>query len=558
MNSRLSFFDHIRFFLYPFVNFFIYLFFAHILAELFGPNPAPLQSWVTIWQAFIIDGAAAFLAVFFGLVVLRNPLRMIGGVIFANGLFILVLFLDVFPHYYQIDDLINSWIRLSFTVIGAMLALYFWSKDAKESLSSVDRQAEQQDTVLIQTPRLVSFLAILLAPLTYFGLWIYALVPICFSIWISTILIADPVVPMYAWVFLTLVNLVCLVYTIRIVGMTIFQSQALQPALRIHLSEYKTPQLSAVVREVCQTIGCRLSARVILHAEPRIFVVHGKLNIFDGIIRGTVLAIGSPLLRVLTMDEFKALIAHEFLFFRGKAALYTKYVLPLYRTFDKAIGYYDNMMEKSQTETDIVPMMRVLNFPQDLFLHIYHIIYTVMDRYIGGERQLRADRQAAECFGSNHFASGLRKSYDLAMSFERICYKLPFSEDNFFERVEKMHAALQEGKGQEGYDVAGELKGLGEHIPITGSQVSAFIPLNVRLDRLKDIKPFATVQQRTDMIRGEVRSIEVRLSLIYQYFRDIKRYYNELKKALKQYQTNPLFTDVLQNIAIFIRKFLKK
>jgi hypothetical protein len=449
--------------------------------------------------------------------------------------------------------------RSKFSVIGAMLALYAWSKDTKKNVLFPERRSNIQEPTIMESPRLIAFLAVMLVPLTYFGLWVYAGVPICFAVWISIIFIADFVVlPMYSWIFLLIVDLFCLVCAIRVVGMTIFQIQAFQPALRVNFSEYRTPQLFAVFQEICQAIQYRLPVRVILHAEPRIFVVHGKLNIFDGMIRGTILAIGLPLLRTLTRDELKALMAHEFLLFKGDEALYTRYVLPLYRTFDNAIRYYDNMMEKSQAETDIIPVMRIFNFPQDLFLNVYHVIYAIMDRYLGCERQLRADRQAAQCFGANHFVAGLKKSYDLAMSFESICYKLPFSEENFFERIQRVYVSLQEDGGAQRPPQAGDIDGHRDHIPTPGSRITALIPLNVRLDRLEGMNPFPTDQRTSDTILEEVHPVEVRLSLIYQYFRDIKRYYNELQKALKQYHPNPFLAGVSKNIAVFLRKFLKK
>ena len=83
------------------------------------------------------------------------------------------------------------------------------------------------------------------------------------------------------------------------------------PPSGITLARKEHPELHALIREICGRTGAASFHRVMLDAEMNASVVQNpRLGVF-GWYR-SYLVIGLPLMEVLTVEEFKAVLAHEF------------------------------------------------------------------------------------------------------------------------------------------------------------------------------------------------------------------------------------------------------
>ena len=61
------------------------------------------------------------------------------------------------------------------------------------------------------------------------------------------------------------------------------------------------------------------------------------MKTLDGVVEGRTLAIGMPLLKELSLQELKAVLAHEFSHFSGNDTLYSVFVAPVYKSLGSAI-----------------------------------------------------------------------------------------------------------------------------------------------------------------------------------------------------------------------------
>ncbi|MBS0262348.1 MAG: M48 family metallopeptidase, partial [Planctomycetes bacterium] len=89
----------------------------------------------------------------------------------------------------------------------------------------------------------------------------------------------------------------------------IWTSGSKEPEVVVH--SHEVPELHAEVENLRQTIGCRRFHRIVLRSDLNAGVVpESRFGLLGGI--RSVLHLGLPLMEVLTLDEFRAVLAHEF------------------------------------------------------------------------------------------------------------------------------------------------------------------------------------------------------------------------------------------------------
>ena len=84
----------------------------------------------------------------------------------------------------------------------------------------------------------------------------------------------------------------------------LFSRPPIQPAVKVNLGE--NLYLEEVVKDACTQLGIKIPDVVVLHSEPRLYVFHGHITVFDGVTKGRALSIGLPLIKALSMNELKA------------------------------------------------------------------------------------------------------------------------------------------------------------------------------------------------------------------------------------------------------------
>jgi Zn-dependent protease with chaperone function len=180
------------------------------------------------------------------------------------------------------------------------------------------------------------------------------------------------------------------------------------------LPEYQEPGLRELIVDLCTRMGTRFPDYIVLHCEPVFFVRHGKLKVLDGRTSGRTVAIGLPLLHYLTVNELRAVLAHEFAHFTGRDTLYSVFVSPVYSGLAASIeclpdaSDFDNWGEAIGALPVLIP--RVL-------LRVYLDAFRLVDAAIARSRETRADVLAAGVCGRECFRSALVKVAEFAPVF---------------------------------------------------------------------------------------------------------------------------------------------
>jgi Zn-dependent protease with chaperone function/uncharacterized protein YegJ (DUF2314 family) len=82
--------------------------------------------------------------------------------------------------------------------------------------------------------------------------------------------------------------------------------------------------LWTMVRNIAQTLGAAPPENIVVGFDPAFFVTESDVHCLDGKLAGRTLFISLPLCRVMSVDEFRAVIAHELTHFRGYDTAYIR------------------------------------------------------------------------------------------------------------------------------------------------------------------------------------------------------------------------------------------
>ncbi len=195
---------------------------------------------------------------------------------------------------------------------------------------------------------------------------------------------------------------------------TVIRKPSFEPALSVDLS--KEAKLKTFIESLCSMMGTGMPESVILHSGPAFFVQQGKLKVFNGTVKGRVLAISFPLLNELTVNELRAILAHEFAHFTGRDTVYSSFVLPVYSGTIESMKEMNAVMRgTSNSDSAIASLPLILPYKGlELYLLLFHKLNMKLSRI----REQRADTIAALTCGSKSFSSSLSKVVSLSGVFE--------------------------------------------------------------------------------------------------------------------------------------------
>lgn len=175
------------------------------------------------------------------------------------------------------------------------------------------------------------------------------------------------------------------------------------PAIRLDLEG--RPGLASAVADAAREVGTKSPDHVLLHLEPVFFVTQGRYKLLDREVSGRVLGLGAPLLRDIPPLRLRAILAHEFSHFAGGDVLYSGIVAPVYRGIGSALEVITNL----RASTSLGAIAYILQLPSVLFLIAFLEYFRTIDAALDRDRELRADRKAAELFGKNAVADTLQE-----------------------------------------------------------------------------------------------------------------------------------------------------
>ncbi|MGB7532910.1 MAG: tetratricopeptide repeat protein [Halobacteriota archaeon] len=185
---------------------------------------------------------------------------------------------------------------------------------------------------------------------------------------------------------------------------SVFGRKHSEPALLVDLSE--EPILSNFIESLCKIMETKTPDFVLLHFGPTFFVQQGKIDVFNGTVKGRILAIGTPLLGSLTVNEFKAIIAHEFAHFTGRDTLYSSFVSPVYVGTTTACEEMGSAIFGDEEESLLLSIPMLLPYAM---LRAYLFLFQIIDAVISRSRERRADLMATEICGKGIFSNALKK-----------------------------------------------------------------------------------------------------------------------------------------------------
>jgi Zn-dependent protease with chaperone function len=215
---------------------------------------------------------------------------------------------------------------------------------------------------------------------------------------------------------------------LRGIWFTMFRKPRFELALSIDLG--REHKLNSFILEICRTLGTKPPDAVILLAEPSFFVQKGKLKILDGVVKKKVLAIGLPLLSVLSLNELRAILVHEFAHFTGNDTLYSSFVLPVYLGTQESINRLRAEIKSKSENLQGIIVGFFIKIPMFLplgILYTYLKLFQLLDMKLSRIREKRADVIAALVCGSQTFSDSLKKVVRISRSF------FPLSQDQIVD-----------------------------------------------------------------------------------------------------------------------------
>lgn len=158
------------------------------------------------------------------------------------------------------------------------------------------------------------------------------------------------------------------------------------------------PVIGGMINELSQVMNARPPKNIILGAAPTFYITNAPLEILPSREKttGETVYISTTLAKILTSDELKSVIAHELMHYRGNDLTYTSKFYPIYKTLNNMISE----VERSQ---------HLFSLPLLANLWVLLDSFSLSERRISRERELEADRGAAEFTSPIALATALSK-----------------------------------------------------------------------------------------------------------------------------------------------------
>lgn len=172
----------------------------------------------------------------------------------------------------------------------------------------------------------------------------------------------------------------------------------------MRISEDKAPDLHAFVRGLAEKLGASPPTNIVVGLEPNFFVTSAEVVTSDSKkpLEGETLYVSAPLARLMTEDEFAAVVGHELGHFRGEDTVYSLKFAPVYAGLATVLaGTRYDKGERIHHGLAKLPARAMLSFMMDMF--------ATNERAISRERELLADRAGAEASSPVALATALVK-----------------------------------------------------------------------------------------------------------------------------------------------------
>lgn len=148
------------------------------------------------------------------------------------------------------------------------------------------------------------------------------------------------------------------------------------------------PRLALMVQQIAKSAGARMPDNIVLGLDPTFFATNAPIHTPTSrrLLTGQTLYLSLPLMRVLSLEEVKAVVGHELAHFTGADTTFSRHFAPIYR----------GLAEASHVTDDSKPRDRnLLLLPARLFLRFMTDCFSRNAAKASRKRELRADRLGA-------------------------------------------------------------------------------------------------------------------------------------------------------------------
>lgn len=186
------------------------------------------------------------------------------------------------------------------------------------------------------------------------------------------------------------------------------------PVHGLPVTREEAPDLWDFVAEMARKLQAPLPEHALLGLEPGFWVAEGTVVPFgpeDRRLKGRILYLSAPLLRILDRGELTSIVGHELAHFRGADTEYTARFVPVYGALIGAHSGLDQMITSTLNEIGIVRLVTsILHLPLRALVDILAGSFARNVGAVAREREYAADRAAIQIAPAAAFATALVKT----------------------------------------------------------------------------------------------------------------------------------------------------
>jgi Zn-dependent protease with chaperone function/uncharacterized tellurite resistance protein B-like protein len=187
---------------------------------------------------------------------------------------------------------------------------------------------------------------------------------------------------------------------------------AVSGVVGVPFSPIEQPRLALLVQQIARSTGARMPDNIVLGLDANFFATTAPVRTPTSprLLTGQTLYLSLPLMRVLSLEEVKAVVGHELAHFSGSDTLYSRQFAPIYRGLSEAAAVSDEAKERNRN---------ILLLPARLFLRFMMNCFHNNAARASRARELRADSIGARASSSTDLGYALIKCGILSMLWHR-------------------------------------------------------------------------------------------------------------------------------------------
>ena len=186
-------------------------------------------------------------------------------------------------------------------------------------------------------------------------------------------------------------------------GLTLKRTGSSELGMAAAKTDY--PALWDMAEQCADNVGAAPPDNILVGMSANFYVTENPVSLLgqwrSPVVDGRTLYVSAPLLRLMNLDETKAVLAHEFAHFTGRDTVYSTQIAPVYTSLTSGIQAI-----KSELDWSIKGIVLILPM---LITLAYHGMFRILDNAISRRRELRCDEIASKVIGRVHISDGLLK-----------------------------------------------------------------------------------------------------------------------------------------------------